>query len=138
MGAWIETQQMQQPHLRRVVAPPVGAWIETLEKQKQDNKLDDVAPPVGAWIETECVAAETSASVSHPPWVRGLKLEELDLKVFWLYVAPPVGAWIETSSYEILWWATKSHPPWVRGLKLDLIVKLKLPFDRRTPRGCVD
>ena len=34
-----------------VVAPLVGAWIET-ELKKQMRIEDDVAPLVGAWIET--------------------------------------------------------------------------------------
>ncbi len=33
------------------VAPHVGAWIETIKKEKL-NELYVVAPHVGAWIET--------------------------------------------------------------------------------------
>mgnify|MGYP004531028793 CR=1 FL=1 len=56
-----------------VVAPYVGAWIET---KANLNKLDvaRVAPYVGAWIETPC---------HQPPPLP-------------LPVAPYVGAWIET------------------------------------------
>ena len=51
VGAWIETPNSiasQQPYN---VAPYVGAWIETCEAPTTpvDN---DVAPYVGAWIET--------------------------------------------------------------------------------------
>ena len=55
-----------------------------------------VAPYVGAWIETSDDIIFKGYSVSHPMWVRGLKLEriiELRQKVT---VAPYVGAWIET------------------------------------------
>ena len=78
-------------------------------------------------------------SVSHPVWVRGLKLRYkyngvLEFTVApcmsaWIEtrntkglqivftVAPCMGAWIETTSAEaestIFW----SHPVWVRGLK---------------------
>ena len=34
-----------------MVAPPVGAWIETLSSIAQPHPRV-VAPPVGAWIET--------------------------------------------------------------------------------------
>ena len=35
-----------------MVAPRVGAWIETL-KRNQFNEEPEVAPRVGAWIETD-------------------------------------------------------------------------------------
>ena len=34
--------------------------------------------------------------VSHPTWVRGLKLFSTKNKVFPIFVAPYMGAWIET------------------------------------------
>ncbi len=34
------------------VAPPVGAWIETLGFPHNLSPFPYVAPPVGAWIET--------------------------------------------------------------------------------------
>ena len=34
-----------------IVAPRVGAWIET-EIKEREQKVEDVAPRVGAWIET--------------------------------------------------------------------------------------
>ena len=56
-----------------MVAPPAGAWIETL-KGVANYIIFDVAPPAGAWIETR---------LRHG--VQGLRR-----------VAPPAGAWIET------------------------------------------
>ena len=57
----------------QLVAPRVGAWIETDYDEKKKLKLG-VAPRVGAWIETigdhDCVEAFMT---SHPVWVRGLK-----------------------------------------------------------------
>jgi hypothetical protein len=38
------------------VAPPAGAWIETLIVVF-DVPHAEVAPPAGAWIETCCLAA---------------------------------------------------------------------------------
>ena len=34
-----------------VVAPPAGAWIETVENSLKGVGVE-VAPPAGAWIET--------------------------------------------------------------------------------------
>ena len=78
--------------------------------------------------------------MSHPTWVRGLKLCMQSFVISRSYVAPYVGAWIETSKsinmeikvkvapYVGAWIETfavfcdgklvKSHPTWVRGLKL--------------------
>ena len=54
-----------------------------------------VAPYVGAWIETCCYLFSHCGFLSHPMWVRGLKLH---IVYFILIdkVAPYVGAWIET------------------------------------------
>ena len=74
MGAWIETLTGLLTYLRPVVAPYVGAWIET----------------VAALNKTQ------GALKSHPTWVRGLKLQK-DNEAYWQdKVAPYVGAWIET------------------------------------------
>ena len=77
--------------------------------------------------------------MSHPTWVRGLKLFITATLAMVSLVAPYVGAWIETSyagsneaeakvaPYVGAWIETydtfdeendnKSHPTWVRGLK---------------------
>ena len=56
-----------------MVAPYVGAWIETLlTSVTQQRQL--VAPYVGAWIETPQIPHFGRAQTSHPTWVRGLKL----------------------------------------------------------------
>ncbi len=54
-----------------------------------------VAPYVGAWIETIDFSKKTILEMSHPTWVRGLKLR-LARILRMLQVAPYVGAWIET------------------------------------------
>jgi len=43
-----------------IVAPRMGAWIET-DKQALDKSAPDVAPRMGAWIET-CYYAEKISS----------------------------------------------------------------------------
>ena len=66
-----------------VVAPHVGAWIETIFKHNKKNYLE-----------------------SHPMWVRGLKLALFSRFETTLFVAPHVGAWIET----IFWIGAKVLP----------------------------
>ena len=51
MGAWIETVLALLLHRVRLVAPYVGAWIET-------------------WVDGPTIA---EVEKSHPTWVRGLK-----------------------------------------------------------------
>ena len=85
------------------------------------------------------MSRETSCIMSHPMWVRGLKLVRVLLDGSVRHVAPYVGAWIETwqgkpqkhqqevAPYVGAWIETtcllntlnitESHPMWVRGLK---------------------
>ena len=77
------------------VAPLVGAWIEIRYICCLSTSFY-VAPLVGAWIEIiEDCRTKGQNPLSHPSWVRGLKLNS---------VAPV---------FLHLW----SHPSWVRGLK---------------------
>ena len=78
-----------------MVAPYVGAWIETLSVDYYDYRVL-VAPYVGAWIETILTLQIFVNEKSHPTWVRGLKPS--------------------TATISVL--TPKSHPTWVRGLKL--------------------
>ena len=55
-----------------VVAPLVGAWIET-EVTAELSEILPVAPLVGAWIETASIEHNVRTALSHPSWVRGLK-----------------------------------------------------------------
>ena len=48
------------------VAPPVGAWIETVSGNHHAG-VDFVAPPVGAWIETVAIGAGADAAVCRSP-----------------------------------------------------------------------
>ena len=52
VGAWIETDHEANRSITNgYVAPRVGAWIETSLNGNGQNKAP-VAPRVGAWIET--------------------------------------------------------------------------------------
>ena len=50
---WVRGLKLQHPDMlfRRVVAPYVGAWIETRRGTFRSRQCQ-VAPYVGAWIET--------------------------------------------------------------------------------------
>ena len=54
VGAWIETVLSSRKRILRFVAPYVGAWIETSSCTSFDTYCK-VAPYVGAWIETTIV-----------------------------------------------------------------------------------
>ena len=77
-----------------------------------------VAPRVGAWIETIGCRMRHKHKLSHPVWVRGLKLRNPVPYPNNCVVAPRVGAWIETMNLFIETNPGWSHPVWVRGLKL--------------------
>ena len=51
VGAWIETCEIKTCMSRHIVAPYVGAWIET-DPIRLNRLIATVAPYVGAWIET--------------------------------------------------------------------------------------
>ena len=72
VGAWIETAKYQIKRNAQSVAPYVGAWIETMVENDW-KRLEVVAPYVGAWIETRPIARTQILVKSHPTWVRGLK-----------------------------------------------------------------
>ena len=75
----------------------------------------EVAPYVGAWIETIRHTFPNWRHMSHPTWVRGLKLTEHQYDVLKTLVAPYVGAWIETPRWVTIFYTVG-----------------------RTLRGCVD
>ena len=52
----------------------MGAWIETYYQPLTKDIMALVAPRVGAWIETFKQYDEPLRLTSHPVWVRGLKL----------------------------------------------------------------
>jgi len=73
----------------------VGAWIETTYIEEFRSK-PIVAPRVGAWIETRDKPAFGKPWESPPAWGRGLKRNFRQGRRALRYVAPRVGAWIET------------------------------------------
>ena len=114
VGAWIETMPKASKSAEGKVAPLVGAWIETGHAARL-KAGSSVAPLVGAWIETVQIRGKTHVVRSHPSWVRGLKHRTR-----------------KTCNLS-----STSHPSWVRGLKHLTSLWLKQCIGR-TPRGCVD
>ena len=77
------------------VAPPAGAWIETVNSE-MDFVGSKVAPPAGAWIETAVLPTAPPLRMSPLPQGRGLKRLTTGHVALEMCVAPPAGAWIET------------------------------------------
>ena len=73
VGAWIETDGVGRRLIVPPVAPYVGAWFET-SSLSSEGLRPLVAPYVGAWIETSSGVKRSQYLLSHPTWVRGLKL----------------------------------------------------------------
>ena len=72
MGAWIETANLSHKKNGRLVAPYVGAWIET----KMAPCFLPVALSHPTWVrglKRSSRRASTGDMLSHPTWVRGLK-----------------------------------------------------------------
>ena len=77
-------------------------WVRGLKPHLRQGGclINLVAPYVGAWIETRPRWLEFIIPVSHPTWVRGLKHFLMAYSFPFLFVAPYVGAWIETYRFK--------------------------------------
>ena len=102
--------------LRHLVAPYVGAWIETLHSTNKTSRSRS-HPTWVRGLKLGSVREVTRRRKSHPTWVRGLKLIVHSDLVKPACVAPYVGAWIETGYFVPFCRLLLSHPTWVRGLK---------------------
>ena len=121
----------------------------------------NVAPLVGAWIETLNRQISEPSQMSLPSWERGLKLKNIKLLPTRKVVAPLVGAWIETPNLNRIphahtvaplvgaWIETcedlnedyetaESLPSWERGLNQDKSMSYYDGDVSRSPRGSVD
>ena len=76
-------------------------WVRGLKRVRACAFLflQVVAPYVGAWIETLTLINTKNLFLSHPTWVRGLKHYLLYHHEKEKPVAPYVGAWIETDIF---------------------------------------
>ena len=82
-----------------MVAPRVGAWIETNIYRKKRG----IIPSHPVWVrglKLSIDVIQNSVDMSHPVWVRGLKQSMIKKMESKEYVAPRVGAWIETSYFR--------------------------------------
>ena len=74
---------------------------------------------------------------SHPEWVRGLKLHNVEDNHKYETSHPEWVRGLKLISSIVKLQNFMSHPEWVRGLKLILLVRCLLTLGR-TPSGCVD
>ena len=97
MGAWIETSRCQGRTNPALVAPRVGAWIETNIKAKAEY-VNESHPVWVRGLKLIGKQRKDTKARSHPVWVRGLKLLGACDFCYACCVAPRVGAWIETAT----------------------------------------
>ena len=73
MGAWIETLFFTKIQFQLLVAPYVGAWIETM--MPRQSRVHHTSHPM--WVrglKRQFSYDRLEKGGSHPMWVRGLKL----------------------------------------------------------------
>ena len=107
----LKLDKLRKKHTEIVVAPLVGAWIETSGEISM-NCLESVAPLVGAWIETEEWDWTFCCNMkSLPSWERGLKQGLGNVAKSVAKVAPLVGAWIETNESQSMFYEQSCRSP---------------------------
>ena len=119
VGAWIETNRDLFAY-HHVLSHPV--WVRGL-KQNVSYLVRHRHRSHPVWVRGLKHVTEPKLEVgkaSHPVWVRGLKLILRISSRSGRGVAPRVGAWIETPSSNDDLHLSESHPVWVRGLKRTL------------------
>ena len=72
MGAWIETLLVLDASRNLLVAPYVGAWIETLDDDTRMNLVKS-HPTWVRGLKLITIKLHLLLVLSHPTWVRGLK-----------------------------------------------------------------
>ena len=75
--------------------------------------------------------------MSHPTWVRGLKLCQHRLSVLRSLSHPTWVRGLKLRTKETIKGTSQSHPTWVRGLKQE-VGNFDFNSFSRTLRGCVD
>ena len=117
------------------------SWVRGLKQRVLACRIiaDVVAPFVGAWIETSVIGMMSKLLPSHPSWVRGLKQPQ-GLQVHTnISVAPFVGAWIETISIGSTGGNGYHVAPFVGAwIETSAAMRWLIDGSRRTLRGCVD
>ena len=73
MGAWIETKGNLKGDFKENVAPHVGAWIETNEKELKVEEVFESHPMWVRGLKHILTLINMKNLWSHPMWVRGLK-----------------------------------------------------------------
>ena len=75
-------------------------WVRGLKPRYYEYKLpqDIVAPYVGAWIETLYNISSDGSLMSHPTWVRGLKLKNLASQIIFM---PSHPTWVRGLKLDV-------------------------------------
>ena len=97
---WVRGLKLPLAAQHRAYRASHPVWVRGLKQYRSHMAawLVVVAPRVGAWIETDLgLLAKAAPWVSHPVWVRGLKPVVTSELIAEVGVAPRVGAWIETA-----------------------------------------
>ena len=76
-----------------------------------------VAPCVGAWIETIAFLCKNRPAASHPAWVRGLKHQPFCSGHIIRRSHPAWVRGLKLKNKPMINRYRSSHPAWVRGLK---------------------
>ena len=118
------------------VTPFVGVWIETVSLRSSLSS-SSVTPFVGVWIETSLLNIDDALLSSHPSWVCGLKLVDVEK---WRSGHQSHPSWVCGLKLGMLQnnhVSDKSHPSWVCGLKRFACTCPRVR-NCHTLRGCVD
>ena len=96
--SWVRGLKLLLSKLKLMLIKSHPSWVRGLKPviPPTYHNVHLVAPLVGAWIETFTLERLDTSASSHPSWVRGLK--HVGNTLFNIHqVAPLVGAWIETT-----------------------------------------
>ncbi len=96
-----------------------------------------VAPRVGAWIETGFTGDDAALLKSRPAWARGLKLCPRRRTGSLRMSRPAWARGLKPADIDLCYGLVASRPAWARGLK-PLSLASFAPQTSRAPRGRVD
>ena len=136
VGAWIETKYGNKIlPLHASVAPCVGAWIETTKVCIFRVRLG--SRTLCAWIETSMITMQGTTQNVAPCVVRGLKLRQQTTPSS-SRRCPCVGAWIETKPRRSYSGKAKVAPRVGAWIETNCTKSSEEAPSGRTPCGCVD
>ena len=73
--SWVRGLKQKKAQHKKYILKSHPSWVRGLKPYSpMAKKRTLVAPLVGAWIETVVICLALRSEMSHPSWVRGLKL----------------------------------------------------------------